>query len=81
MDINTILNVIQVCVLPVLGVAGYFIKRILSKIDEMEKEMETFISAAEARQLIDDKQEALIARIKNVEYLLNRILNELQKKH
>lgn len=81
MDLSEIINIVQTLVLPVLGVLGYFIRQLLSRLNQMEKELKTFITHQEARVLVEDMQEPLKVSLRNVEYLLNRILNELEKKH
>ena len=81
MDFSTILNVVQVLVLPVVGLIAYFVKRLIERLDSMEKDLASFITHQEARTLVEDMQKPLEVSLKNVEYLLNRILNELEKKH
>lgn len=81
MEFAEIISLLQTLVLPVLGVLGYFVKQLLARLDHMEKELKSFITHQEARVLVEDMQEPLKVSLRNVEYLLNRILNELEKKH
>lgn len=81
MEFAEIISILQTLILPVLGILGYFVKQLLARLDHMEKELKSFITHQEARVLVEDMQEPLKVSLRNVEYLLNRILNELEKKH